>query len=620
MQYPSGRTLATTFDAAARAATLTGSNQGNSSPYVTGILYAPHGAPCQMTLNNGNLVEQTYFNNRLQPTVIRQRTQAGGCPAASGSSASDDLAYLSLQYYNTDSTKNNGNVWKQGEVFGGLAFTTSYTYDGVNRLQQAVESGPDGGWTQTYGYDAVGNRWVTDYPNLGGSGSFVPGSASSFDSNSRILVNGSQFDNGNSNGPGNLTMMGGYTYSYDGENRMVSSHLNSTTTYVYDGEGRRVQKTYAGTTTTEYVYDAAGKLAAEYTLAGTAPASPCVTCYVMADHLGSTRMVTDAALSSGSMQVRAFHDYLPFGEEVQSGTGSWDGRSNLWGIADAPKQRFTGKERDESWESGGPGGGLDYFGARYFSAAQGRFASPDPVFFQAEMLADPQRFNLYAYVRNTPESLVDPSGERIELVGTPEERQSEFAALQQAVGGGAAAQQLSIVEENGRFYVDVDNIVTFGKSSAVAADFVPMLLKGTEVTKLELATQYQDLELIDPATNKPRHLSDQRANGIAGRDPSGQLHLYLDKNCCSGEPAEKFDVQGGISNTMANLRYLAWRLWSGVPTNSAYVLGHEAGHIRYMMGHYGADFNETDSNAKAVNLENKVRQTRDPGSPVRIVH
>ena len=82
---------------------------------------------------------------------------------------------------------------------------------------------------------------MTDYPDLGGSGSFVPGSASSFDSNSRILVNGSQFDNGNSNGPGNLTTMGGYTYSYDGENRMVSSHLNSTTTYAYDGEGRRVQ-------------------------------------------------------------------------------------------------------------------------------------------------------------------------------------------------------------------------------------------------------------------------------------------------------------------------------------------------------------------------------------------
>jgi len=74
-----------------------------------GILYAPHGAPCQMTLNNGNLVEQTYV---LQQPAAADRhpplDAGGGCPAASGSSASDDLAYLSLQYYNTDSTKTTG--------------------------------------------------------------------------------------------------------------------------------------------------------------------------------------------------------------------------------------------------------------------------------------------------------------------------------------------------------------------------------------------------------------------------------------------------------------------------------------------------------------------------------
>lgn len=34
------------------------------------------------------------------------------------------------------------------------------------------------------------------------------------------------------------------------------------------------------------------------------------------------------------------------------------------------RSRCTGKERD--WEAG-----LDYFGARYFSGAQGRFTSPD---------------------------------------------------------------------------------------------------------------------------------------------------------------------------------------------------------------------------------------------------
>src|SRR5580698_223161 len=61
----------------------------------------------------------------------------------------------------------------------------------------------------------------------------------------------------------------------------------------------------------------------------------------------------------------------------------------------ARRSRCTGKERDSET-------GLDYFGARYFSSAQGRFRSPDPQYFQKEMLTDPQRFNLYAYTRNNP--------------------------------------------------------------------------------------------------------------------------------------------------------------------------------------------------------------------------
>ncbi len=63
---------------------------------------------------------------------------------------------------------------------------------------------------------------------------------------------------------GNLTAIGGFTFAYDAENRLVSSTLNSiTTNYVYDGEGRRVKKTRAGQTTA-FVYDGLGRLVAEY--------------------------------------------------------------------------------------------------------------------------------------------------------------------------------------------------------------------------------------------------------------------------------------------------------------------------------------------------------------------
>jgi len=38
---------------------------------------------------------------------------------------------------------------------------------------------------------------------------------------------------------------------------------------------------------------------------------------------------------------------------------------------DAVMEKFTSKERDAE-------SGLDFFGARYMSSAQGRFTSPDP--------------------------------------------------------------------------------------------------------------------------------------------------------------------------------------------------------------------------------------------------
>jgi RHS repeat-associated protein len=74
---------------------------------------------------------------------------------------------------------------------------------------------------------------------------------------------------------------------------------------------------------------------------------------------------------------------------------------------DLPLRQFTGKERDQE-------SGLDFFGARYYSAAQGRFmisdwsGKPQPVPYAD--LRDPQTLNLYAYVRNNPLNRTDPDG------------------------------------------------------------------------------------------------------------------------------------------------------------------------------------------------------------------
>jgi len=69
--------------------------------------------------------------------------------------------------------------------------------------------------------------------------------------------------------------------------------------------------------------------------------------------------------------------------------------------------RSTGKERDA--ESGN-----DYFGARYYASAMGRFMSPDwsakivPVPYAK--LGNPQSLNLYAYLLNNPLAGIDADG------------------------------------------------------------------------------------------------------------------------------------------------------------------------------------------------------------------
>jgi RHS repeat-associated protein len=83
------------------------------------------------------------------------------------------------------------------------------------------------------------------------------------------------------------------------------------------------------------------------------------------------------------------------------------------------RSRSTGKERDAET-------GLDYFEARYYSGAQGRFTSPDEfkggfdnydgtsVFQPGPLpyadIGDPQTLNKYVYVRNNPLRYTDPNG------------------------------------------------------------------------------------------------------------------------------------------------------------------------------------------------------------------
>jgi RHS repeat-associated protein len=244
---------------------------------------------------------------------------------------------------------------------------------------------------------------------------------------------------------GNRTNVNGNTVAYDAENRQVTvtepaSLGGGTETYAYDGMGQRVFKSGPGGTTV-YVYDALGQLAAEYSTA--INSSPCATCYLTWDHLGTPRMVTD---QNGNVVAR--HDYLLFGEEVPGGS---PGRTSEFGANDGIATKFTGQYRDSET-------GVDYFHARYFGSAQGRFNSPDPMNAGAD-LTDPQTWNGYAYVRNNPLNAVDPSGAcdvfaaGITMYPGEYSTVSEFAANKIAVfpyaGGGLVSGVVQAGTEGG---------------------------------------------------------------------------------------------------------------------------------------------------------------------------
>jgi len=380
MTMPSGTVATTGYDSLGRPVTLNGIYGTTTTTYVAGVGYAPHGAPQVVGLGNG-LTEQTCYNNMLQPFVIRQRRAAATSCQTGTASDGYDAGYL----FYTFPAGNNGNVASQeiqyaaSGSYNAVAFQQNYGYDGVNRLAYITESGGSAPWSQSFGYDLVGNRWLS----AGAQIDPLTPIANVYNTNNQINATG--YD-----AKGNQTTNGGYVFAYDAENRLITTNMFATS-YGYDADGRRVTKTSSGVTTT-YVYDVTGQLAAQYATGGTAPCP--ATCFLMTDHLGSTRMQTD---HSGN-QLTLF-DYAPFGEEL----AGIDGRDARWG-GFGSGIHFTGKEQE-----GYEGDYMHYFGARYFSGGLGRFTSPDSPLADQDP-SNPQSWNLYSYVRNNSLNSIDPDG------------------------------------------------------------------------------------------------------------------------------------------------------------------------------------------------------------------
>lgn len=328
--------------------------------------------------------------------------------------------------------------------------TWNFSYDAVDRLTSATPgsnapsqySGKYGCWN----YDAFGNRTLESFsivPCTGGNP--TPQIVASYNSANQIISTGGTTS---------------ATFAYDTSGNTLYDGLNR---YWYDAEGQLCaeQSTRTnGASIFQYVYDAGGARIAKGTIA-TAPASYTATC---APPLGSGFTLTSWYLvdqggdqvtelnASGVWQhsnvfvagkLSATWDYnggsgglhfrltdplgtmrvqanahgqveetctsLPFGNDIGNPIGANCGEppSPPSTADDATEHHFTGKERDA--ESGN-----DYFMARYYNSAMGRFLSPDwaakeePVPYAK--LDNPQTLNLYSYVQNNPLSHVDADG------------------------------------------------------------------------------------------------------------------------------------------------------------------------------------------------------------------
>jgi RHS repeat-associated protein len=389
LHYPSGAAVTYTPDSAGRV--LSAVDVGNSINYVTSATYGPDGALTGFVSGNtvafAGITNAFSYNNRLQPVSM--------------SASSPSQTVFSIGYDFHVGNGDNGNVFAISNNRDSTRNQT-FTYDALNRLASAQNTGTDcsvtvGGktkfWGNAYGYDAWGNLLSKTITKCGGESLSVTAGSDN------RLQGGYTYD-----AAGNMMhdATSGANYTYDQENRIsgVAGH-----TYTYDADGNRVRKSN-GSAGTLYWYMAPG-IVAESDLTGAiqseyvffdgervarrdGPNGAGSVFYYFSDHLKTASVITDSAGN-----IKAESDYYPWGGEIQFVNN------------DSNHYKFTGKERDLETS-------LDYFGARYYSNALGRFITPDwsatPAPVPYADLNDPQTLNQYGYARNMPTSKIDSDG------------------------------------------------------------------------------------------------------------------------------------------------------------------------------------------------------------------
>jgi RHS repeat-associated protein len=299
-----------------------------------------------------------------------------------------------------------GRIERLDETIEGQHRTRKYVYDQVGRLHQVLDE--NDALIHQYDYDQNGAR----VGEMSGAGTIALGTN---------LGCGPMLDTP-VDAQDRLCRYGDFNYTYDANGRLSSKTQISTgaqTGYMYDGNGglravllpngtridyvldalgRRIGKVVGGALVRGWLYggsslrpmaqlDATGQIEATFVYATRANVPDTIVMRsgavyrVLADHLGSVRLVMDAA--NGGVLQRL--DYDEFGNVLEDTNPGFQPFGFAGGLYDADT-------------------GLVRFGARDYDPVVGRWTAKDPLLFGGGDT------DLYAYCGNDPVNCIDPSG------------------------------------------------------------------------------------------------------------------------------------------------------------------------------------------------------------------
>jgi RHS repeat-associated protein len=361
MTYPSGKKVSYAYDVAGQVSGLT----IDAQPIVSGVTYAPFGGVTGWTFGNGG----TY-----RRTIDQDNRIAGlGFPGRS----------ILLAYDAASRIKGMTDNARPAKTFG---------YDALDRLTSYA----GGSVSQSYGYDADGNRTTASFTDGATTNAFTYAYVAG--RNRLSGLGGAWNETFAYDGVGNTTRhdspAANLAFTYDAKNRMAQSKVGALArTYGVNGLGQRVVKANPASTTdkTHFVYDEEGHLLGEYGVTGArleetvwlgdlpvATLQPTGTFYIAPDHLGAPSQITNAA-----KQVVWLWDHDPFGNGAPTGSVVY----NL---------RFPGQYYDAET-------GLNYNYYRDYDPKLGRYVQSDPIGLESGI-------NTYGYVEGNPLTNTDKFG------------------------------------------------------------------------------------------------------------------------------------------------------------------------------------------------------------------